>query len=139
MARGEYNTAGKQQIVAFLSKHREHDFTIEQIVDGLSASDDAPGKSTVYRIIGRLLESGEIRRFESKQNSNFVYQYVERTPECEHHFHLKCVKCGRLMHMDCEKMADVKEHILKEHGFIIGGEQVINGICSSCAREEIHD
>ena len=133
MNRGEYNTAGKQQVVDFLSKYRDRDFTVEQIVEGLSSSDTAPGKSTVYRIIGRLLGSGEIRRFESQTTSNFVYQYSERTPECEHHFHLKCVKCGRLIHMDCEKMASVREHILKEHGFIIGGEQIINGICASCA------
>ena len=134
MTRGEYKTPGKQQLVDFLYENRDRDFTVEQIVDGLSGKDGAPGKSTVYRLVSKLLESGEIRRFEHPSSSSFVYQYSEHTPDCEHHFHLKCVKCGRLIHMDCEKMTAVKAHILKEHDFIIGGELVINGICVACSK-----
>lgn len=134
MSRSEYNTAQKQQLIDFLAMHSDRDFTVEQIVEGLSESPMSPGKSTVYRLIGKLLESGEIRRFESPVSSSFVYQYSEKRPDCENHFHLKCVICGRLIHMECEQLSAVKEHILQEHDFIIGGEQVISGLCVACRR-----
>ena len=134
--RGRYETNGKRMIIDFLKKNKEHHFSIEQISEGISSEEKAVSVSTVYRQIPKLIESGEVRRFEAHGSKQFVYQYSDFHDGCEMHFHLKCRNCGRLFHMECEKMESLKQHILESHGFIIGGEAVINGICEECHKKE---
>jgi len=131
MKRSTYMTGHKKQILDFLTVHRDRHYTVEEIVDALSCENPRPGKSTVYRQIAKLWEDGIIRRFESADSASFVYQYAVGEG-CEHHFHLKCARCGKLIHMECEKLQNVREHIRKEHGFLIGGSSVIYGVCAAC-------
>lgn len=132
MKRTAYMTGQKKQILDFLIAHKERHFTVEEILDSLGGGETKPGKSTVYRQIARLLEDGVIRRFESADSDSFVYQYAVGV-NCEHHFHLKCARCGKLIHMECDRLQTVRDHILEEHGFLIGGSSVIYGICAGCA------
>lgn len=128
----EYNTEQKRRIVSFLSANRDRHFTVEEIAEAVCNASNL-GKSTVYRHISKLLETGEVRRFEVNNSRNFVYQYADAHENCGEHYHLKCVKCGRFIHMECMKLDTVREHIKKEHGFIIGCDKaVIYGRCSDC-------
>ena len=82
------------------------------------------------------MQSGVIRRFETPGVKSFVYQYANHHDNCDSHYHLKCVKCGRLIHLECSKLDEVRAHIISEHDFIIGcGESVIYGQCTACANE----
>lgn len=132
-----YMTNQKKQILDFLMQNRSRHFTVEEIVDALSADEKKPGKSTIYRQISALLQDGVIRRFEAPDQSCFVYQYAAGI-NCEHHFHLKCARCGKLIHMECEQLHGVREHILREHGFLIGGNSVIYGVCAQCTADVVH-
>lgn len=78
-----------------------------------------------------------MRRFEAEGSNSFVYQYVESSEACAHHFHLKCMVCGRVIHMECRQLELARQHIEKEHGFLIGtGNAMIYGQCASCAGRE---
>ncbi len=132
MKRSTYMTGPKKQILDFFAAHKDRHFTVDQIVEALSTAEVRPGKSTVYRQVSRLWEDGIIRRFESATADSFVYQYAVGE-DCEHHFHLKCASCGMLLHMECDKLTEVREHIKKDHGFLIGGSSVIYGVCKKCA------
>ncbi|MBE6798357.1 MAG: transcriptional repressor [Ruminococcaceae bacterium] len=128
----EYNTEQKRRIVGFLCANRDRHFTVEEIAAEVCNGSNL-GKSTVYRHISKLLESGEIRRFEVDNSRNFVYQYADVHDGCNTHYHLKCVKCGRFIHMECQQLDLVREHIKEEHGFIIGQNRaVLYGQCSDC-------
>jgi len=126
-----YMTNHKRQILDFLSQHRDRHFTVEEIIDALSEGEKKPAKSTVYRQVSALMEDGVIRRFESAESDSFVYQYAVGI-DCAHHFHLKCSRCGKLIHLHCDALREVRAHILREHGFLIGGGSVIYGICADC-------
>ena len=139
MKRSEYMTVQRRSLIDFLSENSDRHFTIEEIVDALDSGEAHPGKSTVYRQMKRLLELGQVRRFETSESRSFVYQYANETPHCgeDEHFHIKCARCGRLIHMDCEQLAQVSRHIAAEHDFIIGaGHGVIYGECTACAESE---
>lgn len=132
----EYNTEPKKLINDFLKQNSDRHFTVDQIAEAVSVGEKSAGKSTVYRHVSKLLESGVIRRFETPGIKNFVYQYSGDTDRCDSHYHLKCVKCGRLIHLECVKMDSLREHILEDHSFIIGSHRaVIYGECASCALE----
>ena len=45
----------------------------------------------------------------------------------------KCEKCGTLIHVDCECIGELTNHILVNHEFILNKEHIIiNGICKKC-------
>lgn len=134
--RKEYKTDSKRELTDFLARHSHRHFTVEEIITEMKKEGLEPSKSTVYRLVSRLTGEGVLKRFESGDKSSFVYQYAPFEHECEMHFHLKCIKCGKLVHMECEKLSHMKEHILSDHGFLIGGEAMINGICRECNGKE---
>ncbi len=128
----EYNTEQKCAIINFLKENSDRHFTVEEISN--TVCKNGAGKSTVYRHVSRLLEAGVIRRFETPENRKFVYQFANTHEHCDSHFHMKCIKCGRLLHVECAKLDDVCEHIRIEHDFIIGfGRSVLYGECCDCA------
>ena len=56
------------------------------------------------------------------------------------HLHLKCVRCGRIYHLDCHFMDEVRAHLMAEHGFTLQCEgSVLYGLCRSCAANEAED
>lgn len=132
----EYNTEPKKLINEFLKQNSDRHFTVDEIAEAVCSGDKSAGKSTVYRHISKLLESGAVRRFETPGVKSFVYQYSGVSEHCDSHYHLKCVKCGRLIHLECAKMDEVRQHILADHNFIIGSNRaVLYGECGICAKE----
>ncbi len=134
--RNTYKTDSKRGLVDFMARHADRHFTVDEIINEMTKEGLSPSKSTVYRLVSKLTCDGTLRRFESADKDRFVYQYAAFEHNCEMHFHLKCIKCGKLIHMECEKMTHLKEHILSYHGFLIGGEAMINGICFDCNKGE---
>ena len=54
---------------------------------------------------------------------------------CREHLHLKCVQCGRIYHLDCHFMDEVRAHLMAEHGFTLQCEgSVLYGLCRHCAQ-----
>lgn len=128
----EYFTDNKRLVTDFFFKNKNRHYTIDGVFDELRTERGEIPKSSLYRIIGNLCKAGTLKRFETKEVDSFVYQYANFGTSCESHFHLKCTECGKLIHLECEKLSDLRSHILKDHGFIIGGDGIINGICIEC-------
>ena len=56
--------------------------------------------------------------------------------QCHDHFHMKCLKCGRLFHLECDHLKDIAAHISKMHDFTIDSSRtVFYGICGECAKK----
>ncbi len=127
-----YNTEQRKRVIDFFKENRERHFTVTQVAETLCP--DGSGMSTVYRQISGLFNDGTLRRFETGDSRQFVYQFADRHKDCDSHYHLKCVKCGRLIHMDCMRLSEVSAHIKAEHDFILGSNRaVLYGECVSCA------
>ena len=133
MKREHYMTTQKKRVLDFLAAHKERHFSMDEIALGLNESGLSVPKSTVYRQVNRLFSEGIVRRFETKDKKCFVYQYASGGDDCDHHFHFKCVDCGRLLHMDCPELDAVRHHIMENHDFVIGvGRSVLYGECKQC-------
>ena len=133
----QYKTHQKELLLGYLSAHREEPLSVDEIGDGLAgACENAPGKSTVYRLIGKLYEEGRLRRFERGNSRTFVYQLVENE-DCHHHLHLKCTGCGKLLHMDHSQSEKILEEILGGSDFAVSQEDTtLFGTCSACRAEK---
>lgn len=125
-----YMTKGRRQILAFLEKNQDKQLTAEDVFVALGK--DAPGQSSVYRILSSLADDGAVRRERRENGEGVLYQYAENLG-CDEHFHLKCTECGKVVHLRCDLIDDLARHILTDHGFIVDkGRSVIYGKCEKC-------
>lgn len=128
-----YHTAQKQMLRDFLQKNASSAFTVEEISAALTGA-RAPGKSTVYRLITQLVNDGTVKRFVRGNSRQFVYQAVG----CDHkdpHLHLKCLDCGRLLHLDDAVSDTVLRDVLNSCNFAVDEQQtVLFGRCAGCGQ-----
>ncbi len=122
-----YNTEQKKAILDLLAAHPERQFTAEEIAQALSGE---VGVSTVYRRMPDLVKSGEVKRFEVGRKS--VYQAVTCAHRAEH-LHMKCVECGRLLHLSHEISEQISGLISGSCAFSVNeGDTVLFGKCGEC-------
>ena len=123
-----YNTKQKDLILNVL-KNKKKEFTVKDIYDELN---NKVGLTTIYRLVDKLVLEGRINK--SISNNITYYQYLEDCNE-ENHFYLKCDNCGRLVHIDCDCIVELSEHIFKEHNFKPNKNKIIiSGICKECLK-----
>lgn len=129
MDRNNYNTKQRDEIVEFFSRHRGKCFSAKDII---RSGEIKSGEATVYRTLSKLAENGVLKRF-TDGASGACYQLAESS-DCDKHFHLKCEKCGKLIHIDCGFMAEIKQHIESDHNFYVDlGKTVFYGLCDDCS------
>lgn len=52
-------------------------------------------------------------------------------------YHCKCEKCGKLIHLQCNEVESLKQHMMEHHGFEMDSlRTVFYGICSECKKTQ---
>ena len=133
MKRSEaYNTKQKE-IIFEIIKHQKQEFTIKDIFNQIK---DKAGLTTIYRLVDKMVQDGRLSKYIGKDNITY-YQYLEECNE-ENHFYLKCENCGDMVHIDCDCISDLSNHIVKQHHFKLNKEHIIiNGLCEKCIKKEV--
>ena len=128
-----YQTEQKRILIQFLTEHREQAFAIEELAERMKAyGPHAPGKSTVYRLMLHLLEEKRVRRFVEEDGRRFLYQLLE-DEHCHEHLHLKCNRCGRLLHLDEHLSREFLERVRGVAAFSVSNDDtVLFGLCADC-------
>ena len=134
---GTYKTAGRQRLLAFFHSHPDRQFTADELAFEINRAQDGNGsKSTLYRHLSELCREGTVRKYRSDTQSAYVYQYVGNG-DCCHHFHLKCLSCGALIHLECTVSQELLSHIRSDHSFEVdSGRSILYGTCKACAAME---
>ena len=116
----------RDRILAYIHHVREH-VTAEQIYEDLNRDQKNISLATVYRNLNILDEMNEILKI-----AHPVYGYVyDRT--CQKHYHLHCVKCGKLVDMDLPYMEEFDKNAARNTGMDIFSHSImLEGICPSC-------
>ena len=133
MKKAEYKTQQRSQILSCLRENKDRSFTVDELVALLEKSGSPVGRTTVYRYLDSLTESGEVRRFSREGKKSAAFQFVENSGECSKHIHLRCSECGKFVHLGCDFMKEATGHLLEEHGFCVDNElTVLVGTCKDC-------
>ena len=136
MSKVTYNTKQKQIIYDFLLNNRDTLLTCDEISDALKESGTPVGKATLYRFLDLLVSSADARKVMDENKKCAAYQLLDKDLNCDGHMHLKCTSCGSLVHLGCEFMHSVGEHILEHHQFKIDNSKtLIYGVCSKCSEK----
>lgn len=123
-----YNTRQKEEILKFFASRPSECFSARELIE---SPEIKAGEATVFRCLSRLSDEGRLKRYSTGRGA--VYQYNENAA-CLSHFHLRCLICGRVIHLDCALMEEAQQHISKTHGFQVDVMRtVIYGKCPQCS------
>ena len=129
MKRAKYNTKQKEQLLKFFENNLGSLFTVKELVEKLTLNGTVVGISTVYRFLEDLLKDGLVKKYEEKNQTKYGYFSCNKYD----HYHLKCDICGKVIHIDCKEITNMKSHIFMDHNFEIDVKNLfINGRCKLC-------
>ncbi len=126
--KGMRHTKQRELIVdSFFSAGRH--ITSEELFNIVKKKNPEIGYATVQRNLNLLCESGLAEEIKiGKQKTRYEQKYGSK-----HHDHLICVKCGRLIEVNDEKIEKLQDKLARANNFIpIKHKLEIYGICGDC-------
>ena len=130
-----YKTKAREEIMAYLKEHSEQRLTAREIFEAVCEQSVEVNRTTVYRNLDRLCETGELMRFKEANQDAWYYQYSSEQKHCNSHMHAQCSVCGKIFHLDKTFAGDFADAMLKEYGLDIDPVgTIIIGRCSKCRR-----
>ncbi len=130
-----YKTLAREEIITYLRKHPEQRLTAREIYEAVCKGEVEVNRTTIYRNLDRLCESGELMRFKEPNRDAWYYQYSAEHDHCDKHMHAQCSACGKVFHLDKPFVEAFNAGMLEEYGIEISpADTIILGRCSKCRR-----
>lgn len=113
-----------ERLTTFTSSQRIH--------DELRNAGKSVGLSTVYRVLHRLAERGELDSVISPSGEVW-YRGCRSLGACRHH-HLVCIECGHAVDIESSEVNGWIDRIESQYGFtgVLRTVQ-LTGLCARCA------
>ncbi|MDO4296300.1 MAG: transcriptional repressor [bacterium] len=138
--KAQYQTKQLAELHAYLETVKGKHVTVNEICEYLKAQGRTVGTTTIYRQLERMVEQGSVAKYTVDGTSGACFEYLGGERELCHKptcFHCKCEKCGKLIHLHCEEVEHLGEHMQREHGFRLDAlRTVFYGLCQECQYEE---
>lgn len=120
----------RQKILDIFLETEKH-LTAEDLYNIVKKEIPSIGYATIYRTLKLLAEAGLCREL---QIENGMTRY-EHLYEHEHHDHLICTACGKLIEIYSEEIEALQEIIAKRHDFILEKHRLeLYGTCKDCRK-----
>ena len=133
MVKTGYRTKQAEKILTYLQMMAGKHVTAKDILEYFSRPEDSIGIATIYRHLDKMVEQGAVKKYILDSNTAACFQFIVLEGQGSEHFHLKCEKCGKLIHFDCVEFAKMQEHLAKKHGFAVNSlKTVLYGLCNEC-------
>ena len=126
---GNKLTPQRHLVLQVIAASHEH-LTPENIYEKSLLIDPGIGRVTVYRTLDLLNKLGLVCTVHSKDGCR---SYMMRRP-AEHHHHLICSGCGKVVDFTDCNLVDTEKKLIKASGFDIQGHLLeFYGVCHDCA------
>ncbi len=132
-----YNTRQKTIILEMLKNNKNKHLTADDMLFILSAQKVSVSRATLYRYLDVLVQTGDVKKYILPDSDKACYQYVDSGDSCKEHFHLMCIDCGTLQHLECVHINEVINHVENMHKFKVDpGRVVFYGLCEDCMKNK---
>lgn len=129
--KGLRSTAQRRLVTEVFFRSDAH-LSIEDLLEKVRRKDPKVGYATIYRTLKLLKESGLAHE---RHFGDGVSRY-EVARQDEHHDHLICTECGRIVEFEDDRIERMQEGVAKEHGFALHRHKhELYGICEPCQAE----
>lgn len=135
-SKSQYKTRQREVLIQYFKALNSEHVSAADVCDYFKKCGETIGQSTVYRQLERLVDEGVLNKYSFDPTAPACFEYVGEDAHgtagtC---FHCRCEKCGKLIHLHCDELEGISEHLLKEHGFKLNSMRtVLYGICEDCA------
>lgn len=127
-ARGLRRTPQRDAVLKEFLRQRRH-CSAEELYDSLRRKRQRVGYSTVYRTLQLLADCGLAREVQFEDGIT----RFERLYGQDHHDHLVCLKCGRLIEFSDPTIERVQDEVATQHDFEPQHHRMeIYGLCNRC-------
>jgi Fur family ferric uptake transcriptional regulator len=130
-------TRERRLILREIFSSDEH-FEAEDLLMRFRTRREKVSRATIYRTFDLLNRAGLIKKSDFGENH---YHYERSTGE-DHHDHMICRRCGKVIEFSHPELEKLKEKICREQGFEMSSHSLqIFGYCKSCrakSRQETH-
>ncbi len=128
---GLRSTAQRRLVTDIFFKSEGH-LSIEDLWAKVRRRDPKVGYATIYRTLKLLTDSGLANE---RKFGDGVSRY-EVAHEDEHHDHLICTKCGKIVEFEDERIEKLQDELARTHGFrLTRHRHELYGICRDCREQ----
>jgi Fur family ferric uptake transcriptional regulator len=127
--KGLKSTAQRDDIARVFFANASH-LSIDELYREVRKVSPRVGYATVYRTIKLLKECGlaDEQHFADGQT-----RYENTESEAEHHDHILCDRCGRIVEFSDDALERLQEEIATRLGFVLAHHRLeLYGICREC-------
>ena len=126
--RGLKLTTERQAVFDELFARHEH-FEADEILVRLRGKGKKISRATIYRTLELLVDSGIVGRV---RIGEIGYRY-ERLRAGEHHDHLICNECGRVIEFREPRIESLQDEVYERYGFVpLSHSHQLRGVCKQC-------
>ena len=125
---GLRKTAQRDLILDIFLRTEDH-LTSEDLYWLVQKQDPSVGHTTVYRTLKLLTEAGLAREVRFGDNKTYYEHHFKH----EHHDHMICAECGKVIEFVSEEIETLQEQMADKFGFKLSHHSLrMWGTCSEC-------
>ena len=124
----KYDTLHRKEVLSFFIEHECNSFSVDDIESYLPDI----AKSTLYRVIGKLVDEGCLKKCQSSSRT-CLYQYNDKD-RCPYHMHIRCTRCGKVEHLSDIDSNAIKSLVEKDLNFSVSNSTTLEGLCRECQK-----
>jgi Fur family ferric uptake transcriptional regulator len=131
VAAGYRRGAARDAVLSLLDR-QDCALSAFDIEEALRAGDRAVARASVYRILEQLESLGLVQRVETRKN---IVLYEPVRGEHQHHHHLVCDSCGKLVPFADEELEKTIGKLSRRVNFEVSDHEVVlHGACDACVK-----
>lgn len=128
---GLKTTLPRLRILELLEGEKSRHFSAEEIYKLLINNNENIGLATIYRVLAQFASAGLVLRH------NFGERSVFELADTEHHDHMVCDSCGKIIEFYDAQIELQQIKLAKKHDFVIQDHSLcLYGLCKECHRGE---
>jgi Fur family transcriptional regulator, ferric uptake regulator len=125
-------TSRQRELIAEVFFESGGHLRIEDLLERVRTVDPKVGQATVYRTMKLLTKCGLA---EPRQFGDGHTRYEPAHEKEEHHDHLICTSCGRIIEFVNNQIETLQDRVAKAHGFVVTHHKMeLYGVCADCQR-----
>ena len=133
--RKDYKTRQRELVLRCFADQPRRSLSAQKVCQCLAQGGHTVGRTTVYRTIARLAQTGLITAIpEGLGTGPARYQHRGQ----QRHISVRCTGCGTIAELTCRAVTDFEDHLYSDHGFSLQEEEcLLPGLCSTCAPQDL--
>jgi Fur family transcriptional regulator, ferric uptake regulator len=130
IARHGLKSSRQRELIAEVFFQARGHLSIDQLLERVRKDDPRVGQATVYRTMKLLTKCGLA---EARQFGDGHTRYEPIDSHEEHHDHLICTSCGKIVEFVNTQIETLQARVAKQNGFIVTSHKLeLYGLCPDC-------